>query len=310
MRRGMMLVFVAFVLGVGFGGVTHAQEAPSPEIPAAAWTPVARNSEWTPFEYEFDGIVMVLVPVGAFRMGTSEEEAALVGEWCLKRGTGCEDLLALEVPAHPQEFHEPFWIGKYEVSNADTGKEGCDERYSAPEQPHNCVSWEWAHEFCEARGMRLPTEAEWEYAARGPENWIFPWGNAFDGLLANHCDRNCAEMWEDPAFVASEFDDGFIFTAPVGSYPGGASWVGAHDMSGNVFEWTSTRMQDYAYDAEDGRERDAEPLEATQRVVRGGSFLHTYLLARTTMRMGFDARIAVRSIGFRCVRSLDAEAAD
>ena len=105
------------------------------------------------------------------------------------------------------------------------------------------VDWRRAAAYCAWADARLPTEAEWEYAARGPEDRLFPWGDIFDPTRLNYCDRSCAGM-SDPSY-----DDGFPDTAPVGSFPQGASWVGALDMAGNVREWVDDWYGAYASEA-------------------------------------------------------------
>ena len=104
------------------------------------------------------------------------------------------------------------------------------------DHPVVLVSWTDADAYCSWAGGTLPSEAQWEYAARGPDNLLYPWGKLFAvaGSHANFCDQNCPLDWKEEGI-----DDGFAQTAPVGSYEDGASWVGALDLAGNVWEWVN-----------------------------------------------------------------------
>lgn len=232
---------------------------------------ITSNADWTPIEQDFDGVTMVMVPAGCFVMGSDDGERD-------------------EQPVHEVCFDEPFWLDKYEVTNLDYGEVGCDAYSSAPDQPRNCVEWFEANEYCQARDAYLPTEAQWEYAGRGPDNLMYPWGNEYDLTLAI--------SGEDPTY-------GQTSTAPVGSIPDGASWVGAMDMSGNLWEWTSSLYMDYPYDETDGREQSTGDTFNVKRVVRGGAFRGT--LPTEQMRLP-NRDWALPSnpnnfYGFRCARS-------
>ena len=132
----------------------------------------------------------------------------------------------------------------------------------------------------------MSTESEWEYAARGSDGLIYPWGNEFD---------------EDKVqgFHSVGFD-----TANVGNYSEGKSWVGALDMSGNVWEWTSSLYKDYPYVSNDVRELTGNESNVSEGVaLRGGSFGGTTGLLRAAGRGGVTAGVDFSNVGFRCVRS-------
>lgn len=253
--------------------------------------PVTRNADWTPVTREWNGIGMALVPVGCFTMGSNEQQINYEHDLCntvLGTCTGNSD----EAPQTQICFEQPFWIGRTEITNGIVGSYGA---YSGDNLPRTNFTAAEAQAFCETRGMRLPTEAEWEYAARGPDGLIFPWGNSFDGSRLNICDSNCEYDWRD-----SSLNDGYAQPSPVGSYPSGASWVGALDMSGNVWEWTSTIYWDYPYHADDGRENWNDH---NKRVLRGSSWNWIASDATTTARDDYAGDFSSSDwYGFRCVR--------
>jgi len=151
--------------------------------------------------------------------------------------------------------------------------------------PVNEVTWYGARAFCAWRGARLPTEAEWEAAARGREGRVYPWGD------------------EPPTPERAVFGRGSNETEPVGGRPAGATPEGVHDLAGNLAEWTSTLHRPYPYRSDDGRE---DPDAPGERVTRGGDhvFDSTPEKLRATFRAGFSRAVAVghRHIGFRCAR--------
>lgn len=223
-------------------------------------TPVASNAAWTPVFQTFDGVEMALVPAGCFLMGHDE---------------GRRD----ERPEHEICFEQPFWIDRTEVTNAQYGQPG---NFQGDNRPRENLTWFEARDHCAARGGRLPTEAEWEYAATGPDNLIYPWGNELitDNLVFDQNNNN--------------------ETAEVGSRPAGVSWVGALDMVGNVLEWTSSIYSPYPYKANDGRENPDDTT--SERVYR--SSINSYIDFGASTAIRFRALPETRDwfIGFRCVR--------
>ncbi len=239
---------------------TATQWTPTPtETPIPAGYPggadITANDEWTPVtrDFDYDGytVTMVLVPKGCFQMG-NDESALYFGTRNWQRdgvpdgGTIC--------------FEEPFWLDQYEVSNAQlnmfAGEDAIELDEETADLPNRSVSWNDALAFCtEKRGGRLPTEAEWEYSARGPDGLSYPWGNEFDATRLNCSVRSCP-------------DDNYPQLAPVWAFETGQSWVGAYNLAGNAWEWTNSIYQDYPYDAESANSL-SDDTDA-RRAVRGG----------------------------------------
>lgn len=270
-RRKIALLFALFFTGT----LIHAQSSPDTPSPINNALETARsfsggNDDWLPYEHDFDSVTMILVPVGCFDMGMNAPQS--------------DELKTNEIC-----FEQPFWMDKTEVTQSDflraDGEKVRSDEFSGDAQPVENITWFEAKDFCEKRASRLPTEAEWEYAARGPNNLIYPWGNEWnaDNLVWN--------WWESEGAVNA------------GSIPSGVSWVGTLDMSGNVWEWTNSLFTPYPYNAEDGREAETGFQEDVFRVLRGGSWFGLNPDSFTTVfREWHRPTQADSSYGFRCVR--------
>ena len=225
-----------------------------------------------------DGMVMVFVPSGSFLMGSMAEDT---------------EALYNEFPQH--EVHlVNFWLDRTEVTNAQynqcvtasvcAASEPLNDHFS-DETPVQGINWLDADVYCRWVGGQLPTEAQWEYAARGPDGRRFPWGDSPpDGSLANF-NRNVGT------------------TTPVGHYPAGASWVGALDMAGNVQEWVAD-WYDSDYYSSSPHDNPTGPVSGNFnnfKVLRGGSWGGGARYVRGAYRYNVSASVRSHFIGFRCL---------
>lgn len=260
---------------------------------------------------------MVYVPAGEFIMGSPE-------------GEGEDD-------EHPQRvvYLDAFYMDRYEVTNEQfarfvdatgystaaekagvgllwTGEyyeqvEGATWRHpqgqgssieDKMDHPVVQISWNDAAAYCRWAGQRLPTEAEWEKAARGTDGRIFPWGNsALSGNQANTCDVNCELAWKDV-----RMDDGYADTAPVGQYEAGVSPYGAYDMAGNVWEWVAD-WYDAGYYRQSPERSPQGPDAGEKRVLRGGSWWNAAASVRVADREDSLPNSGVNFLGARCAVS-------
>ncbi len=227
--------------------------------------------------HEKDATVLVSVPGGLFNLGA-------------------EDLTAEDRPVHQVRL-SPFWIAKYPVTNsqyrrfleANPGYRKPafwgEESFSSGNRPVVGVSWEDAVAYCNWSGLMLPTEAQWEAAARGTDGRRYPWGS------------------EDPTPEHANFGALAGHTTPVGSYPAGTGPYGTLDMTGNVCEWCADVLDPDAYSKL--RDRQTDPVvtsgEPLFRVLRGGSWLDPASHLPAALRSRYWARLRRRFIGFRCV---------
>jgi formylglycine-generating enzyme required for sulfatase activity len=182
-----------------------------------------------------------------------------------------------------------------------------------PEQakhPINCVAWPMADNYCRQMGQRLPTEAEWEYAARGSSQKKYPWGDdAPSAKYLNACGKECEAHWKKAANEARktmfEEDDGFVGSSPVGSFPAGASSHGVLDLAGNVWEWTADFYAPYAETDPNSPPTDPKgPATGDKRVLRGGDYNGSEPdWSRPSYRWKTDPDTYNHAIGFRCAKS-------
>jgi serine/threonine-protein kinase len=266
-----------------------------------------------------DGMPQVFVPAGEFRMGSTSADPLAYGD---------------EMPRH-LVLLGAYWIDQTEVTNARfalfvaaTGYQtmaertgqgevfstatggwqtvpGADWRHpfgpetsvARPDDPVGQVSWSDAGAYCAWAGRRLPTEAEWEKAARGEDGRRYPWGNRPPaGHWLNFADHSLEVAWAD-----QNADDGYAFFSPAGAYPAGASPYGALDMAGNAWEWVADFADNNFY-ARSPYEDPRGPETGTEHVLRGGSWWARARDVRAAMRDS-AGDFPYDVYGFRCAQT-------
>jgi len=249
------------------------RENPQQVTPPRSYQPAVAGDERI---HEKDGTVLVYVPGGEYTLGA-------------------DDMSEREKPVHRVRL-SPFWIGKFPVTNeqyrrfleANPSQQKpalrSNERFNQPRQPVVGVSWEDAEAYCRWAGLMLPSEAQWEAAARGRDGWRYPWGN------------------EEPTATHANFNRNVGKTTEVGAYPAGAGRYGTLDQAGNVWEWCLDRWDENAYR---GREGQVDPVaktgKAAVRVLRGGSWAFEAWSLAAAYRIRLLAEHRFWLFGFRCV---------
>jgi formylglycine-generating enzyme required for sulfatase activity len=287
--RGQFVCRVAADDGVTPPPEQREQPPSSPGTPRGM-TYVRKNEQgYEEYRWEKDGSTVIRIPAGTFTMGSTEN--------------------ADEKPVH-QVYLDEYYIDKYEVTNRQYRK-FCDATRrtypsdpdflgmpdyfaSRPDHPVVNVSWNDAAAYCTWAGKRLPTEAEWEKAARGTDSRKYPWGNSEPtGQRCNLADRNTDYSW------STQDDDGYARTAPAGSYPAGASPYGCLDMAGNVWEWCDDWYGENYY-ASSASNNPTGPSSGSRRVLRGGSWNYGARYLRCSYRYWFEPSYRNYGLGFRC----------
>ena len=294
-QRGLQRLLVSLKRRADLLGLMF--EVPTPKIeekPAEEKKPVIERPKTAevvtpPNKITFsNGMELMRVPAGKFLMGSTKENELAYDD---------------ERPQHTVDIPYDYFMARFPVTNelydayvkAKGIKHPVEGWGNKKDHPVVNVSWKDTMEYCKWLNdllkaelpaglvLRLPTEAEWEKAARGTDGREYPWGDEFD---KNKCNTD---------------ESGKGKTTAVGFYsPQGDSPYGCADMSGNVWEWTHSKMKEYPYNAGDGRE---DERASGKRVRRGGSFLNIEGFARCACRGGYDFDLFYLNVGFRVVAS-------
>ncbi len=292
-----------------------------PIIIERTYVPMPSPTDTPALDAELDALKteLVTIPGGTFSMGYTVEHIEQLLADCEENDFPCLEAWLTDAPQHMTTIDD-FQIEKYEVTveqyvaflNAigpSSHVNGCDEQpcimtkdestqsdirfdgtqytirqpdYST-DRPVTLVTWWGAQAYCEAIGRRLPTEAEWERAAQGPEGYLYPWGNTFDSTVA------VSGLSDEPGLH------------PVDAYSDGMSGYGVFNMAGNAAEWVADWYATYYYEQEAANDLNPTgPAMGSKKVVRGGSWDTLPIFLLTTQRTSQHPAEATAALGFRC----------
>lgn len=252
---------------------------------------------------------MVLLRGGVFRIGSELAEVSNAQRACredLHRDACAPNLFSDEMIAHDVTLSD-FWLDRTEVTNAAYARcvevgacsgpshAGAEQWRSRANEPVTLVTWHDAERYCRWRGARLPTEAEWERAARGPSRRVYPWGNVYAPLIANHGRASLVET------ERLDDGDGFAELAPVASFPAARTPEGVLDLAGNAAEWVADW---YAEGYTEPEAVDPQgPTSGTVKSFRGGGYLDSRAWLRGATRGRALPSASTTWLGFRCAMS-------
>lgn len=295
-RTQNMVYWMPLVLFLVLGAPSFAQSATAEE----------------PFSEDPDYSDMVKIPAGRFKMGMTFKQVSQILKMCTKVDKSCSLWwFKDEMPQH-NVYLDEYWIDIYEVTNQKylefvkaTGHrpaldETCETKScrqgnlwkgkSFPDkirnQPVTQVNWYDADAYCKWRGKRLPTEAEWEKAARGPSGNLYPWGNSPPPGKATY-----RRKWRGMSTMTN-----------VGKYANGASIYGVHDMAGNVWEWVAD-WYDRNYYKKKISSKPKGPKTGKFKVVRGGSWVNYADTLHSAFRRWSRPEVLFNDTGFRCAKN-------
>jgi len=271
--------------------VTEPAEAVVPtDTPPTAEEPLAKEIT------DAKGLVMLLVPAGEYMMGSNNSASDAA-------------------PTHTVRL-DAYYIDKYEITNEsyaecvdagacappkDVSSSTRADYYGNPEFddfPVVNVDWYMAGNYCSWRGTSLPTEAQWEVAARGENGFIYPWGNSFECRNGNFDDETRSDDFVVPGGPNC---DGYEDTSPVGNYLSGKSPFGLFDMAGNVWEWVNdSYLENYYTTLGDGASNPMGPSGGQYQVVRGGSWGSNDQVTQSIYRGKYKPADFYDFLGFRC----------
>ncbi|MBI3813454.1 MAG: SUMF1/EgtB/PvdO family nonheme iron enzyme [Nitrospinae bacterium] len=227
---------------------------------------------------------MALVPAGEFIMGSNRNEI----EKAVKDAGGKKEWFFDEEPKRKVNIPS-FYIDIYEVTNEDYKKFDPNHSFPSDRAKHPVVNitWNKANDYCKWAGKSLPTEEEWEKAARGTDERIYPWGNEFDKHLNNSYESGLGGGTRVGQFaLETSGAAGFGGTTEVGTYKDGKSPYGVYDMAGNVWEWTDNWYN----------------KERNLKVIKGGSWQSPSISTRSAARLGENPNMESNDYGFRCAK--------